>query len=236
MQIQETNREQPQPFLKQHAAKLIALSFWLVLLAAYWLYSRQNHLTVNESIRQLANLLTGRYGPLLYILLYALRPLLFFPASLLSLLSGFLFGPVLGVVYTVLGSNTSAMLAYSVGRYLGQGVLDNQENSGLIQRYATRLRNNSFETILIMRLIFLPYDLVHYVAGFLKIDWRAFLLATIIGSIPGTISIVLLGSSFGTLDALLSGQIKLNPVALAISVLLVVVSIAISRSLKKKEA
>lgn len=223
-------------FLKQHGPKLAALLFWLALLISYWVYTRQNDLTIRESIRQVAAWLTGGwYGPVLYIVIYALRPLLFFPATLVSILSGFLFGPVWGVVYTVLGSNSSAMLAYGVGRYFGQGVLDVEKSSGLIQKYAQRLRENSFEAVLIMRLIFLPYDLVHYVAGFLKIDWKAFLLATIIGTIPGTISIVLIGASFGTMDELLAGEINLNPVALGVSVVLIGVSIAISRFLKRRE-
>lgn len=223
-------------FLKQHGTRLIALLFWLSLIIGYWVYSQQNDLTIGESIRQVAGWLTGSwYGPVLYIVIYALRPLFFFPATLVSILSGFLFGPVGGVVYTVLGSNSSAMLAYGVGRYFGQGVLDVEKSSGLIQKYAQRLRENSFEAVLIMRLIFLPYDLVHYIAGFLKIDWKAFLLATIIGTIPGTISIVLIGASFGTMDELLAGEINLNPVALGVSVVLIVVSIAISRFLKRRE-
>lgn len=223
-------------FLKQHGTRFIALLFWLSLIIGYWVYSQQNDLTIGESIRQVAGWLTGNwYGPVLYIVIYALRPLLFFPATLVSILSGFLFGPVWGVVYTVLGSNSSAMLAYGVGRYFGQGVLDVEKSSGLIQKYARRLRENSFEAVLVMRLIFLPYDLVHYMAGFLKTDWKAFLLATIIGTIPGTISIVLIGASFGTIDELLAGEINLNPVALGVSVVLIGVSIAISRFLKRRE-
>ena len=233
---EQIKQEAAPSFLKQHGAKLVALLFWLSLLVGYWVYSQQNDLTLAESLRQVAGWLTGSwYGPVLYIVIYVLRPLLLFPATIVSLLSGFLFGPILGVVYTVIGSNSSAMLAYGVGRYFGQGVLDAEQSSGLIQKYAQRLRENSFEAVLVMRLIFLPYDLVHYIAGFLKIDWRAFLLATIIGSIPGTISIVLLGSSFGTLDELLAGEVSLNPVALAVSIILIVVSLAISRTLKRRE-
>lgn len=229
-------QKHPPSFVKQHGSKLAALAFWFSILFVYGLYARQNNLTLGESLRQMAEWLTGSwYGPLLYIVMYALRPLLFIPATLITLLSGFLFGPIWGIVYTVLGSNSSAMLAYGVGRYFGQGVLDAEQSSGLIQKYARQMRKNSFEAVLIMRLIFLPYDLVNYLAGFLKIDWPAFLLATIIGSIPGTISIVLLGSSFGTLDELLTGEISLNPTALAISIALIVVSLAISRLLKRRE-
>ena len=113
------------------------------------------------------------YGPLIYMVLYVRRPVLFFPATILTLLGGFLFGPVLGVIYTILGSNSSAMVAYTVGRYFGQGVLENEADSNLIQRYTSRMRHNSFETVLIMRLIFLPYDLVNYAAGFLQINWKS---------------------------------------------------------------
>jgi uncharacterized membrane protein YdjX (TVP38/TMEM64 family) len=229
-----TKTEQRTDSLRQYGARALALAFWLTLLIGYWLYARQQDLTIQESLRQLAFWLTGSlYGPLVFIVLYMLRPLLFFPATIITLLGGFLFGPILGVVYVILGSNSSAMLAYGIGRYFGQDILD-EEGGGIIQGYAQAMRHNSFETVLIMRLIFLPYDLVHYVAGFLKIDWRAFLLATIIGSVPGTISFVLFGASFGTLDELLLGEATLNPVALAISIGLIVISIAISRYLKRR--
>lgn len=231
--------EGKRPFFRtlwqKHGSKLVALAFWLLLVGGYYLYTRQNGLTFSDSINAIVGALTNSFtGPILYIILYALRPLIFFPATVLTLLGGFLFGP-LGILYTVVGSNASAMVAYGVGRYFGADVLQGDESSGVVQRYAQRLRQNSFETVLIMRLLFLPYDLVNYLAGFLQISWRAFLLATAVGSIPGTISIVLLGASFGTVDELLAGNIELNPVALGASVGLIVVSLALSRLVKKRE-
>ncbi len=224
-------------FLQRHGQKLFALIFWALLLGGYWYYVRSNDLTVQESALRLVDLLTASaYGPLLYMLIYALRPLILFPATVLTLLGGFLFGPLWGVVYTVIGANTSAMVAYTVGRFFGKGLLDSDEGSNLLERFSGRIRENSFESVLVMRLIFLPYDLVNYLSGFLRIDWKAFLLATIIGSIPGTISFVLLGASFGTVDELLSGNIEVNPIALATSVVLILGSIAISRILKRRES
>ena len=129
-------------FLKKHALKLIALTFWLTILAAYWWYTRANDLTIGDSLRQVADLLTGAvYGPIIYMVLYAIRPLIFFPATLITLLSGFLFGPI-GIIYTILGSNSSAMVAYTVGRFFGQGVLQESEEAGRIQRWASRVRRH----------------------------------------------------------------------------------------------
>ncbi|MEZ4645234.1 MAG: TVP38/TMEM64 family protein [Chloroflexota bacterium] len=232
---QKTIPDQPS-FLRQHGAKFIALAFWLALLSGYVWYTKSNNLTITDSLSQLAAALTGSaVGPVIYIILYMIRPLIFFPATLMTVLAGFLFGPI-GIIYTIIGSNSSALLAFFVGRYFGQGLLEGaDESAGIINRYTKRLRDNSFETVLLMRLLFLPYDLVHYVAGFLRIDWKAFILATAIGSIPGTISIVLLGTSFGTLEELVNGRITVNPWALALSVLLIVGSIALSRYLKRRE-
>lgn len=234
----EPNVEQPSPagWWRQHGTKVAALLFWVVVVGGYYLYARQNNLTFNDSITNIANFLTNSlYGALLYMVLYALRPLFFFPATILTLLGGFLFGPI-GILWTIIGSNASAMVAYGVGRYFGQGVLEDSDDAGLIKRYAQRMRENSFETVLIMRLIFLPYDLVNYASGFLRINWKAFLAATAIGSVPGTISFVLLGASFGTLDELLAGDIQLNPVTLVISIVVIGISLLLSRIVKKREA
>lgn len=224
-------------FLSRHGQKLVALTFWLLFLGAYWYYVKSNDLTIADSVQNLADLLTqSAFGPMLYIVIYWLRPLIFFPASILTVLSGFLFGPI-GIIYTIIGANGSAMVAYAVGYFFGQNVLkDKEDSAGFIQKYTTRMRENSFETVLLMRLIFLPYDLVNYAAGFLRIKWLPFLLATAVGSIPGTISFVLLGASFGTLDELLAGELKVNPPVLVSSIALIVVSIGFSRLLKRREA
>ena len=162
-----------------------------------------------------------------------------FSSVLLTLAGGFLFGPVWGVIYTVIGANLSATVAFFVGRYFGQGVLADETSSGWMQRYARRMRENGFETVLIMRFIFLPYDLVNYLAGFLRIGYWSFLLATMIGSIPGTIAFVLLGSSLSPAEItnmFLTGELpRLDWRPLAISATLFVVSIALSRYFKRRE-
>lgn len=232
--IGQNELPKPLSFVGQHWQKLVALALWLAVAGGYTWYTRANNLSALESVQGLvAAMQSSVLGPLFYILLYALRPLIFFPATLLTLAGGYLFGPLWGVLYTVVASNSSAMVAYVVGRYFGQGLLDADGSTGLIQRYASRMRNNSFETVLIMRLILLPYDLVNYLGGFLRIDWKAFLFATALGSIPGTISIVLIGASiegdFG------DGFPTLNPWSFAVSVLLIVVSLGLSRYFKRQE-
>jgi uncharacterized membrane protein YdjX (TVP38/TMEM64 family) len=221
------------PFFKRHWQKIVAVFFWLVLIVAFVLYSSRNDLTPLGATRQLMNTLADI--PIfirgsVFIAIYTLRPLIFFPASLLTLGIGALCGPFWGVIFAVIGSNLSATLAYFVGRLLGQDVVE-VKNESALQRYLQRMRQNSFETIFVMRLIFLPYDLVNYAAGFLKISYGAFILATILGSLPGTISFVLFGASSG----LEGGTPSFDWRILALSVVIFVASLLVSRLVKRRE-
>lgn len=223
-------------FARRNWLKLFALLFWFAIIGAYYAFLQQNNLSIEESIFSLSTWISASpLAPVLYILLYAIGPLFFSPTLILTLLGGFLFGP-LGILYTVIGSNSSALVAFFIGRYFGDGVLDLEDDGGLVQRYAKRMRDNSFQTVLIMRLIFLPYSLVNYVCGFLKINWKPFLLATALGSIGPTISIVLIGGSLGTVEELMAGGVTPHPGILILSIVVLVVSLVLSRYLQKREA
>jgi uncharacterized membrane protein YdjX (TVP38/TMEM64 family) len=216
-------------WLRKHWQKMILVLFWVVVAAAYIIYAVSSKQSPLQSLRTLVSFLSQHpLGPVIFILVYTLRPLVLFSAGLLTLAGGALFGPVWGIIYTVIGSNLGASLAYLLGRFLGQDTLPGGQG---LQAYFDRMRQNSFETIFLMRLIFLPYDLVNYAAGFLKIGYIPFILATILGSLPGTVSFVLFGASSG-LD---KGTPSFDWRIFAISVGVFVVSLLISRLLKRRQ-
>lgn len=205
----------------------------MILIAAYQWFAMRNDLSTFEVVQSLLGFLSrGLWGPLIFILLYTIRPLILFPATLLTLASGFVFGPVLGVLYTIIASNISSTVAFFIGRYFGKDVLQDDGSDNLVQRYARRMRENSFETVMIMRFIFLPYDAVSYSAGFLRINFWPFILATALGSIPGTIAFVGFGASIESFNGVIP---KLNPITLGISAGIFIVSLGLSRIFKKRE-
>lgn len=222
-------------FIERHWQKFVAIALWTLLIGSYAWFAQAYNLTPLDTVQKLVQLLQDSfYGPLIFVIIYALRPLIFFSAAFLTIAGGFLFGPVLGVVYTVVAANASAMLAFFIGRYLGNGLINTEDDGGVVQRYAQRMKKNSFETVLIMRFIFLPYDLVNYLGGLLRLDWKAFLLATAIGSIPGTISFALIGAALEDFS-FSNGLPNLDWRTLALGGLLFVVSLLISRYFKRRE-
>ena len=61
----------------------------------------------------------GAAAPLLFMLIYIVGTVFFLPGSALTLLGGALFGPVLGVFYSLTAATLGAMLSFLVARYLG---------------------------------------------------------------------------------------------------------------------
>ncbi len=225
--------KQDKTFIERNWQKIVGLTIWAAVLGTYFWYQRSNDLTVEQMAQQLAELLTSRWGIVIFITAYLVRPLIFFSATVLTILAGAIFGPVLGVFLTVISANAGAMIAYGIGRYFGESIIDEEHETTMLQTYGKRMRESSFSTVFIMRLIFLPYDLVNYLAGFLKIDWKAFLLATILGSIPGTISFALFGSSIDISEGI--GNAEFSPWAFGSAIAIFLVSIIISRIVKSYE-
>ncbi len=230
-----------QSFLQKHGVKLVALLFWLLLIGGYAWYYKSHNLTTEKALLEIVDLLNSPYGPLLYIVLYALRPLIFFSAAALTIASGAVFGVgsvwnlALAVLYTTIGSLSSATVAYYVGRFFGQDLLQEGNSAGVTQRYAERMRQNSFETVLIMRFIFLPYDLVNYLAGILRIDWKSFILASFLGSVPGTIAFVAFGASIDIKELVMGKAPMFDPKVLGFGVAIFILSLVISRYFKRRE-
>ena len=219
---------------RQNRSRFIAFGFWLCLILAYQWYAFSNDLTSVEVIRRLLNIMRVPFvGPLVYVIFYALQPIIFFPSWLLTISGGFIYGIGYGFLYVLIGSNISSIVAYLVGRYFNDGLFRSATAGGIVDRYSKRMRENSFETVLVMRFLFLPYDIVSYLAGFLHIRWLPFLIATILGSIPGTAAFVLAGAS---IDGDFTGdKLGFDPWTLLWSFLLFSSSILIWRLIKARK-
>jgi uncharacterized membrane protein YdjX (TVP38/TMEM64 family) len=199
---------------------VLVIGGWALLIGGAQLYAWQHMLHPLDLLRGLIHICTwSAFGPLLFLGAAALSPLLLIPAALLGSVAGFSYGPVLGVIYTIIGCNLSATLTYSLGRIARHGIDPAGGFGRLLARYGTRLRTNSFISVILLRLSFLPYDPVNYVIGMAQVRWIDFLIANTLGSLPGVLAIVITGASVEGLD---QGVPMLNlPVLIGAALLLV---------------
>jgi uncharacterized membrane protein YdjX (TVP38/TMEM64 family) len=215
-----------------------ALVVWGVALAAYLAATLATGRTpVDVLLAIVAFLRDHPLGPLAYLFVYAARPLLLFSAGLLSIGAGMLYGPVAGVGLVVLGANASAVVAYALGRTLGADLAGAALERSRLAGMVGRLRANAFETILTLRFVFTPYDAVNYLSGALRLPLRAFVVATAIGSAPGTLVFVLFGAGLSDLTALTEGRLPRPDLPLvAASAALFVTSLVLARVWRAREA
>lgn len=211
----------------------VALAAWVVVIVAWGLRLRATGTSPTESLQSFVDRLDDAWWAIpAYLAVYTVRPLVLFPASLITIAAGVLFGPVVGIGLATVGANLSAYVAYSVGKVFSPTAMADADGATVIARWSTRMREESFVTVMIMRLAFLPFDVVNYAAGLLRIEAGPFLAATAIGSLPGTVSFVLAGASVERLDAGLDG---FDPRIFAISIILFVLSIAVSKLVRRRE-
>lgn len=224
-------------WIKDHPTQITAVIFWTVAIFATRQYMQANELGFGDLITQLSDLLTGTwYGPLIYIGIYLLRPLILFPASLLTLLAGNVFGLGFGFLYALIAGTASSVIPYSVGRWFSseeeakEEVAEDGEESR-IEQFTGLLRKNPFQAVLTMRLLYFPYDAVSLIVGALRIAFLPFFIATALGNIAGTFVVVSAGASIQ--GDIASADISIDPTTIALSITVLVISLVISQVLKR---
>nr|WP_290670019.1 TVP38/TMEM64 family protein [Ardenticatena sp.] len=234
MPVKETKSPLPtrKSSWRRHRSRLFALLFWSTAIFAYWGIAARNGLHPTETARLLARWVRETdAGFVAFMVFYVLRPFIAFPAIFLTALSGYLFGPLWGTLIALVGNNASGIVGYALGRFFGKAFLESTAFER-IAAYRDALRRRTFETILIMRFMVFPQDLLDYLSGFLHLSFRAYVLATFIGSIPGTISIAWLGAS---IEGEFSGVVPhFNPSLLLPSLLMLGLSLLAARLIRQR--
>ena len=112
-----------------------------------------------------------------------------------ALAAGLLFGSALGIVLAVTASTISALLAVLLVRAAGWQL------SGLVSHPAidsvdAHLRRRGWLAVLSLRLIpAVPFSVINYATGASGVRLVPYALATVVGLLPGTAAVVILGDA-----------------------------------------
>lgn len=160
----------------------------------------------------------GWWGPVVFFLIYAIGPIIFFPSSVLSLGAGLAFGVWPGVLYILIGATAAAITGYVMARLFGRSVLK-VESYPWSEKLFKQMERRGFLYVFVLRLVpLVSFDLLSYAGGIAKVKFKSYLLATVLGMIPGTLAYSFLGAS------LASGSITLVIIAALIFVTLISVT------------
>lgn len=177
-----------------------SLIFWLTTVFGIFLYVWLSEVRLVEIVRAIFLYTTSSYiGPLWFIALYAIRPLLFLPVVFLSSLGGMMFGFWPGLIYVLTGETISCSIAYFIGKYFGADFIKDDADH-LSSRIKRHVQHHPFFAVLMMRLAFLPYEVVDYASAIFGARFYPYFMATFIGSIPGAITLTSVGASIKNVE------------------------------------
>ena len=164
---------------------------------------------------------------LIYIVIYAVRPLILFPATLLTVASGLIFGPWLGTLFTIIGENASANFGFTLVRWFGRETVAAHSTEWL-SRWDEKLKKNGLVAVMTMRLLMLPFDAVNFGCGLTAIRHRDYAVGTFIGILPSLIGFVLLGG-------VAASGVHNRTLVLALSALFMLFGFGVAHYLKRRE-
>jgi uncharacterized membrane protein YdjX (TVP38/TMEM64 family) len=168
-------------------AIIIGGSVWLVIEHWNWI---SDPATVKAEVIQ-----WGAWGPVVYMLLYAVGPSFLVPGAVMTIAGGLAFGTIWGSVYSLIGGDIGAVVAFAAGRFLGKSFVERivgERFHAMLQRIA----KHGFQIILYLRMVpVIPYNALNLLAGASPITFYDYFWATMIGMIPGTILYAFLGDA-----------------------------------------
>jgi len=189
--------------------RLIPLGALLLAAAVFVLSGGRHYLTfaaLAENRAFLSALVVngGALAVIGFILAYAGLTALSVPgAMLMTLASGFLFGPWLGALAALVGATLGAGAVFLAARAGLAGLADRAGPK--VQRLKSGFREDAFSYLLCLRLVpIFPFWLVNLVAGASGMKLSIYLVATFFGMIPGAIVYAGIGNGVSALIA--SGQ------------------------------
>jgi uncharacterized membrane protein YdjX (TVP38/TMEM64 family) len=142
----------------------------------------------------------GAAGAIAFIALYVLATVLAFPASLLTLGAGAVYGLGLGSPLVSLASTLGATAAFLVARYAARGwVARHMENNPKFRALDDGVAEEGWKIVFLTRLSpAFPFNLQNFGYGLTRIPTWHYVAASWVGMMPGTLMYVYLGHAAGS--------------------------------------
>ncbi len=167
----------------------------LILVVALFIYFQVWKYINPEAIRTYVESF-GVWTPIVYALIYLVAVWVPHAGTAMTIIGGLLFSPLFGTALVITLSSLGSVLPFLVSKKYGRKYIQKKIEKTKYKKYLDRTDENSFMFILYMRLIpLIPYELQNYIAGLVDISVGRFILATFIGLLPGTFTLIYLGNT-----------------------------------------
>ena len=140
----------------------------------------------------------GRIAPVVYMGLYLVSTVFFLPGTPVTVLAGFIFGPLWGVFYASVASIISVSVAFLIARYVARDLVEGWvKDNAQFRKIDEQVEEQGWRILMFTRLVpIFPFNLQNYAYGLTSIRFSTFVLVSAIFMLPGTAVFVQFGGAF----------------------------------------
>lgn len=148
----------------------------------------------------------GVWGPIAFIVIYAVSVVAFVPGAILTLAGGAIFGIGWGTLYVFIAAVIGSGAAFLVARYVARGAVEKRlADAPRFAAIDSAVGEQGLKITFLLRLSpAFPFSLLNYALGLTRVSFRDYLIASI-GMLPGTLLYVYYGALLGEVAALAGG-------------------------------
>lgn len=214
VQNQQQNRPNP---AKAWIMRLLLLALVGAMVAAFSLFDLSADNVFDQIYRHRTDLmkLIEEWGLLAlvgYAVIYAAATALSLPTgSILTVVSGFLFGTLQGGLAVVVGATIGAIIIFELCRSALGASLRNKAGP-FIRKMQDGFSEDAMSYMLVLRLVPLfPFWVVNIAPAFLNVPLRIYAIATLFGIAPATFVFAQIGTSFDSLFTACDEKLAADP-------------------------
>lgn len=168
----------------------------IILLTIIWYFDLSKLLNI-EKVQEIVEA-QGQLAPLMYLLIYIILIVLFFPVTPIAIIASTIFGVFKGALLILLGTTIGATISFLLIRYFGKDIFQHffKKKIEKADKYNKLIENNAFVTVFAMRLIpFFPFKGPNIILAVSQIKIKPYIFGTLLGSIPESLVFAFVGTS-----------------------------------------
>ncbi|WP_280771142.1 TVP38/TMEM64 family protein [Salipaludibacillus daqingensis] len=170
------------------AIKLISLiSIIAIVFFIAWQTGIINRLQDVEAMQAFINSF-GLLGYGVFILVFIAVAVFMLPASILTIVAGITFGPVIGAILALTGGTLGAAAAFLVAKYLARDMITKKFGGNkLFDSVDEGVEKNGVSFLILTRLVpVFPYNVQNYAYGLTKLPFVKYTVVSFITMAPGS--------------------------------------------------
>ncbi|QUH24587.1 TVP38/TMEM64 family protein [Serpentinicella alkaliphila] len=129
----------------------------------------------------------GIWGYLVFIFVFIVACVFMLPGSMLTIVGGIAFGPIIGGVVSLIGATFGATAAFLVAKYVARGMIEDKIGQNqMFKKIDDGVEKNGTSFLILTRLVpVFPFSFQNYAYGLTKIDLSTYFIVSLLCMTPG---------------------------------------------------